>query len=303
VGRTSREPGAGTVVRNLRFERVIGRGGMGVVYEATHLELDRKVAVKVLSDAVGDDERMQQRFRLEAMATARLSHPNVIEVLEYWHDESGRAYLVMELLQGQPLETWLHEERPLATRLGVARQVLLGLEAAHAGGIVHRDIKPANVFLCDEAQGGLRATLIDFGVAKLTTGLPLALTRLGKTVGTPGYMSPEQIRGAAVDARSDLYAAGCLTYLLLTGLEVFGGGVVDIMRAHLTAAPVPPSQHAPGLAAFDDWMVTALGKRVEERFQTAAAMRDAFDTCCGRAYGLGDASCTLVDAPAFDEDG
>ncbi len=292
------------MVRNLRFERVIGRGGMGVVFEATHLELGRSVAVKILSDAVGDDARMQQRFRLEAMATARISHPNVIEVLEYWHDEQGSAYLVMELLHGQPLETWLgrDEEHPLAVRLGIARQVLCGLEAAHAGGIVHRDIKPANVFLCDLPQGGVRATLIDFGVAKLTTGLPLGITRLGKTVGTPGYMSPEQIRGRAVDERSDLYAAGCLTYLLLTGLEVFGGGVVEIMRAHLTARPASPSQHAPGLAAFDDWMTAALAKRVEERFQTAAAMKAAFDVCCERAYGVGDASSTLVDAPAFDED-
>ncbi len=302
--RPSRELVEGSVVGRLRLERELGRGGMGVVFEATQLDGGRLVAVKVLAPEVAADERIQQRFRFEAMATARIAHRHVVDVLEYFHDERGTAYLVMELLYGESLVAWIEGaiERPLVERLAVVRQVLCGLDAAHAHGIVHRDVKPANVFLCATTPGEIHVKLIDFGVAKVNLGMPLHLTRTGKTVGTPGYMAPEQIRGGDVDLRADLYAAGCLAYLLLAGRELFSGDALKVMVAHLKQPPPPLVSYAPALGAFSSFLAVALHKRREDRYQSAAEMRDAFDACCRLVEGGGLGPRTLVDAPRLVEE-
>jgi len=231
-----------------RIVETIGRGGMGVVYKAHDPELDRTVAVKALSAAllVEDQERTEylERFRREARAAARLSHPGIVAVHDAGVDEATETpYLVMEHVEGVSLHTVLREQGalPVAQAVEIVAQVGAALAEAHRAGIVHRDVKPGNVLL--DLRG--RARLADFGIARLPGS---ELTRAGVGLGTPGYAAPEVVRGAAADARSDLFSLGALAYALLTGKRPFDGPTPSAASlAVLEREPEPPDRLRPGI--------------------------------------------------------
>jgi serine/threonine protein kinase/Tfp pilus assembly protein PilF len=229
----------GQAVSHYRIEERLGEGGMGVVYRAQDIRLQRAVALKFLSEAASRNLGAPDRFLREARAASALNHPNICTLHDVGEHE-GRTFLVMELLEGQTLARRLEDgPMPVETLLEVAAQVAAGLEAAHAKGIVHRDIKPANLFLTQDG----RAKVLDFGLAR--QGLPAAAdgvtaptishhTAAGAVLGTPGYMSPEQIEGRPVDARTDIFALGAVLYEMATGRRAFEAdslaGVFDAIR-------------------------------------------------------------------------
>ncbi|GAO07401.1 serine/threonine-protein kinase [Streptomyces lydicamycinicus] len=262
-----------------RYELVeqLGHGGMGTVYRAVDHRLRRTVAVKTLSAELAMQPEFLTRFQREAHAAAALNHPGVATVHDVGEDSGGGAaepYLVMEYVAGRPLSQVLGDG-PLAVAqaVDVAGQVLAALDHSHRHAIVHRDIKPANVMLT--ASGAVK--VVDFGIAKALSEVATRLTGTGVAVGTPAYLAPEQINGAATDHRTDLYAVGCLLYELLTGRPPYtGDSPFSVMHQHLAAEPVPPSRLRPELPpAVDAVIIRALHKRREDRFADAATMRTA----------------------------
>ncbi|WP_330478089.1 protein kinase [Streptomyces platensis] len=262
-----------------RYELVeqLGHGGMGTVYRAVDHRLRRTVAVKTLSAELAMQPEFLTRFQREAHAAAALNHPGVATVHDVGEDAGGGAaepYLVMEYVAGRTLSQVLRDG-PLAVAqaVDITGQVLAALEHSHRHAIVHRDIKPANVMLT--ASGAVK--VVDFGIAKALSEVATRLTGTGVAVGTPAYLAPEQINGAATDHRTDLYAVGCLLYELLTGRPPYtGDSPFSVMHQHLAAEPVPPSRLRPELPpAVDALIARALHKRREDRFPDAATMRTA----------------------------
>lgn len=206
-----------------QLEEAIGSGGMGQVYRARHRMLRRPAAIKLIrTDLPGIDAAdMESRFEREAFSLAQLRSPHTVSILDYGKAADGRLYLVMELLDGLPLDRAIQKFGPLpaARVIPILIGVCRSLSEAHAAGLVHRDIKPSNVFLCYDGDGVERSKVIDFGLAKQPRGP--ALTADGSVAGTIDYMAPEQARGEAIDARADLYSLGCLGFYLLTGKVVF----------------------------------------------------------------------------------
>jgi serine/threonine-protein kinase len=209
-----------------RIEGLIARGGMGAVYMATHLVSSKKVALKWMLPSLGQLPGAKERFVREACATARIEHPNVIDIYDVGNDR-GSVYLVMELLRGETLAEYLQRTPQVATSeaVGLLMPALRGVAAAHAHHVIHRDLKPDNIFLCRSAEGEARETrVLDFGISKVGSGDDprLSLTRSGAVMGTPYYMSPEQVRGAKdVDERGDIYAFGVILYEMLSGQRPF----------------------------------------------------------------------------------
>jgi len=254
---------------------VLGEGGMGVVYRALDTKLERQVAVKVLREAATSDARKIERFEREARAVARLSHPHILAIYDFGH-EDGVNFAVMELLQGQNLRNRLREGRiPIQQIVRITREAAAGLGAAHAQGVIHRDIKPENIFL---TAGGVK--LLDFGVAHLRQTAPHAqdatevtdaLTETGTVVGTLSYMSPEQIRGAEVHAQGDIFSLGCVVYEMVAGRQPFRGETpADSVAAILQADPEPLAELRPDVPAALDQVVTrCLAKKQEDRFESA----------------------------------
>ena len=194
----------------------IGRGGMGVVYRAQHTGLDIDVAVKFIHPHLADDDEAVARFIREARLSARIKHPNIVQIYDTGRDEQGRAYIVMEYLEGQSLRQRLKNGPiPEVEAIKIANDVLAALGKAHSTGVIHRDIKPGNIFLCSDGV----AKLVDFGIAKAVGGG--TLTGTGALVGTPEYMSPEQAEGLPVDAKTDIYSLGIVMYEMLTGVVPF----------------------------------------------------------------------------------
>jgi serine/threonine protein kinase len=261
----------------------IGEGANGVVWEAEHVELGRKLAIKVLATAHSSAKDAIDRFRREARAVARLSHPNLVQLYDFGRAFDGRVYIAMELLDGKTLDRFLRDERGMdwreAVRLGIA--VSHALEAAHDAGLVHRDLKPANLFLT--STGGVK--LLDFGVAMAladVTGDADEKRQKGFAIfGTPEYMAPEQVAGESVDGRCDLYALGCVLYELVTGSTVFeGSSSVVVMGKQLREIPDAPRARAPHRAMPVDveaLIVRLLEKRPEDRFASAAELRAALE--------------------------
>jgi len=210
----------GQTISDFEILEKLGGGGMGVVYKAHDAHLKRDVALKFLPPELSRDPKANARFMQEAQAASALEHPNVCSVHDIRETDDGRFYIVMPLYQGQTLKYRL-KDGPLDPDLAtdIARQVGQGLEAAHKSGIIHRDIKPANIMVLDDG----RVVIVDFGLAKLTGGLEL--TKTGTTVGTAFYMSPEQVRGEAVDHRTDIWSLGVVLFQMLTGSRPFEGGL------------------------------------------------------------------------------
>src|SRR5216684_1715196 len=207
----------GRVLEHYRLEERLGAGGMGLLYRATDLTLKRAVAVKLLARQLVSDETAKARFVQEARAASALDHPNIATVYEIG-EEDGELFIVMALYDGETLKQRLEKGRlPVDEALAILRQVVLGLDAAHLAGIVHRDVKPANIL--KTSTGTVK--ILDFGVAKLLAESQAQLTQAGQAMGTVLYMSPEQLGGKPVDARSDLWSVGVLAYEVLAGVSPF----------------------------------------------------------------------------------
>ncbi|MBX7101441.1 MAG: serine/threonine protein kinase [Myxococcaceae bacterium] len=262
---------------------MIGEGGMGKVYKATQLMLDKPVVLKVLRQALLSDERTVARFQREAKAASRLNHPNSISILDYGQGEDGALYIAMEYVAGKDLHHILSREWPLpeARVARIVGQVLSALSDAHGAGVIHRDLKPENIMVEQRRGEPDFVKVLDFGIAKIMD-TPAgdegpALTRAGFVCGTPEYMSPEQARGAALDHRSDLYAVGVILYQLVSGLLPFDSdSAVGFATKHLTEQPPLPSRRRPDAKispAMERLVMKALSKNPADRPQTAEQFR------------------------------
>jgi serine/threonine protein kinase len=241
----STRPRTRLIIDKYRLDTLLARGGMGVIYVGTHLELERPVAIKLLLPNFDTEGQALERFRREARAIARIKHPNIVDIYDYGVLPEGEAYIVMELAQGETLHQHLKQMGRLssAAALEIARQIAEGMDAAHSNGVVHRDLKPSNIVLATESDGRLRVKIVDFGIAKITQQLSsddATLTATGTLVGTPRYMSPEQCAGTEVDARSDIYSLGILLYEMLAGRPPFEGDTpVALALKHIHEPPPP----------------------------------------------------------------
>jgi serine/threonine protein kinase/CheY-like chemotaxis protein len=261
----------GSVIAGYRIDSRIGRGGMGVVYRAHHLSLERQAALKVIQPDLAESSGFRERFSREARVAAALAHPNIVTVYDAG-EVDGTLYLAMQYIEGADLARMLATDGRLKPyrAIDVCRQVGDALDAAHAQGLIHRDVKPANVLI-----EGRRAYLTDFGLTKRLGGTQVTLT--GDVVGTIHYVAPEQIEGREVTARSDIYSLGCVLYHCLTGRMPYERDTdVAVIYAHLSEPPPRPSRVQPDLAdGFDDVIARALDKNPERRFQTCAELMTA----------------------------
>ncbi len=282
------------------IKRQLGKGAMGTVYEGWDPIIERRVAIKTVSLPDSSDPETEEalaRFRREAQAAGRLTHPNIVGVFDYG-ETSDLAYIVMEFVDGPPLKNLLDKQErfTVADTVRIMDDLLAGLKFSHDRGVVHRDIKPANLMLTSSGQ----AKIADFGIARIESS---SMTQAGTVMGTPAYMSPEQIMGQVVDARSDIYSSGVLLYQLLTGERPFEGGMSAIMHKALnTDAPLPSQISVTAPTSFDAVVRKAMAKRPEERFADAAAFANAIrDAAAGRGSITGsqepDEEATLVASP------
>jgi serine/threonine-protein kinase len=251
-----------------RILELVGEGAMGVVYKAVDTVLDRTVAVKVMNDAIARQDELRQRFLREAQAAASLQHPNVVSIYDLG-EVNGHLYIAMEFVQGADLDSLQRAGEPMSLqeKLDVVIDVLTGLTFAHKRGIVHRDIKPANIRIAEDG----RAKLMDFGVAHLASS---NLTSTGASLGTPVYMSPEQITGGKATPATDVFAVGAVMYELLTGVKPFDAPTLQsLFYKILTEKPKPIREVMPGLpSALDHIVEKAMAKDAPQRYQTALEM-------------------------------
>jgi len=306
----------GQTIGNYQLLSIIGVGGMGVVYKGQHAILEKPVAVKVLNPRFAQREGGIDQFLREAKAATRTRHPNIVDVTDFGTAPDGSVYFVMEYLEGITLEDVLARDGrvPLFNAVNIIRQIAHALSAAHAEGIIHRDLKPENIFLVNR-EGRRRVVrrlkdgsfvvekegtfdfvkLFDFGVAKYTLDDvgPSYTTRAGMIFGTPQYMSPEQARGEAVDARSDVYAVGVLFYEMTTGMVPFDGETaLDILNGHVSGIPTPPSRKNPKVdvdEGTDRTILRCLEKNPEDRFQSMDELVEALVDCFTDQVFLRDA--------------
>ena len=278
----------GTQVGAYRVLQQIGEGGMGSVWLAEHIALGRRAALKVLHPEFSNRPDIVARFFNEARAATAIADPGIVQIFDFGQHADGSAYIVMELLDGEPLDRRLRRAGALslADGLRLMRQVASTLGAAHARGIVHRDLKPENIFIIrdPEVPGGERAKVLDFGIAKLTSDQGGVKTQTSAMMGTPTFMSPEQCRGAGhVDPRSDVYALGCVLFTLVTGRPPFQAeGMGEIIAMHLREPAPTPSQLRPGIPLeIDQLILRCLAKDPAQRFATAAELAIAIGGLLG----------------------
>ena len=286
----------GSVFAGHRIEAVAGRGGMGVVYRARQLSLDRTVALKVIAPALTQDIEVRRRFLRESRIAASIDHPNVIPIY-YTGEEGDVAFIAMRYVAGDDLRTLVRREgRVLPERAArIVAQVGAALDAAHAAGLVHRDVKPANVLLGPDDH----AYLTDFGLTKHVLSDP-GVTRSGHWVGTLDFVAPEQIRGERNDARADVYGLGCVLHYALTGRAPFDRETDEAkLWAHLSEPPPHPSDAAPGVpAAMDQVVARALAKAPDQRFPSAGDLGRAALAAAGAAGRAGRERMVAIGAAA-----
>lgn len=291
-GPSSANPFRGT---QYRVTRQLGSGGMGEVYEVEHEIVGRVMVAKVLRAELAHDTAIADRMRVEAQALAALSHPNIVSVTDFARTADGRPFYVMEQLDGRTLGEEFRSRGafPVDEAIDVVRQILAGLAAAHQLGLVHRDIKLDNVFLHQTTSGQRLVKLLDFGIAKVLAGRnarapapPSLPTADGAIVGTPRYVSPEQVMGKGIDHRADIYAAGLVLYTLVCGRGPFDDvrKQEDFFIAHLGDDPPAPSDVARQSLPheLDAAILRAIRKNPAERFQTAAEFSAALERIAGR---------------------
>ena len=261
----------GSVIAGYRIDSRIGRGGMGVVYRAHHLSLERQAALKIIAPDLAESSGFRERFSREARVAAALTHPNIVTVYDAG-EVDGTLYLAMQFIEGSDLARILATDGRLKPyrAIDVCRQVGDALDAAHERGLIHRDVKPANVLI-----EGRNAYLTDFGLTKRLGGTQV--TMAGDVVGTIHYVAPEQIEGREVTARSDVYSLGCVLFHCLTGRMPYERDTdVAVIYAHLSEPPPRPSRVRPELPdGFDDVIAKALDKNPDRRFQTCAELMAA----------------------------
>ncbi|HEV3007519.1 MAG TPA: serine/threonine-protein kinase [Burkholderiales bacterium] len=260
-----------------RIQGVLGKGAMGLVYDGFDPKLDRRVAIKTILTRTLDEataRHYSMRFKREVRAVARLNHPNIVQVYDFGN-EGELAYIVMEYIQGRELKDYFDakERFDLKTIFRLMIELLDALECAHEAGIIHRDIKPANVMV----DAGGHAKLTDFGVARVTEpdGEQAEATRAGTIVGTPSYMSPEQIQGQPLDRRADIFSAGVVFYQLLTGQKPFEGTQWALAKKIIQDDPVWPSSIMEIPPAIDRVVARALAKLAENRYQSARSFAES----------------------------
>lgn len=283
-------PEIGKVLENrYRILRKIGEGGMGAVFEAEHLGLRKRVAVKVLKQEYVSNRDVMERFQREGLASCRITHPNIVDVFDIGTAGAEEPYLVMEFLQGESLADALKREGklPLHRTVEILSQVLSALSRAHEAGIIHRDIKPENVFLVRLGTGKDFVKILDFGIAKVLEGniTGQKLTQTGSLLGTPHFLSPEQAKGDTdIDHRVDLYAVGVMAYQMVSGdLPFSGGNLLQIIQRIIAERPVPLLQLAPDLPpAFAGLIDKAMDKERERRPTDAQAFLFALNNAMGR---------------------
>ena len=260
-----------------RIVRELGKGSMGVVYQAHDPHIDRLVALKVLRQDRVSSEDFVQRFLKEAKAIGRLAHPNIVTVYDVGRDH-GTIYIAMEFLEGNPLNEVIQGEKlGLEDIVDLGVQVAEALDYAHEKGIVHRDIKQTNIILTPDGQ----AKITDFGIARIEDPSMTQQTQAGEILGTPVYMSPEQVMGRAVDGRSDLYSLGVILYELSTKKRPFGGNnLAAIFRAITQDTPAEPARIDSSISReLSELVMKSLNKRPDERLQTGKEMAEALKAC------------------------
>ncbi|MFL5348845.1 MAG: serine/threonine-protein kinase [Hyalangium sp.] len=264
-----------------RIDVELGSGGMGTVFQATHLGLDKTMAVKVLSPRAISSPESLARFSREAKVAGKVNHPAMTAVIDFGVDQ-GTPYIVMEYVDGMELAEFIGRNGPMPPRqaVGVMRQIVSLLHAAHALGIVHRDLKPANIKVVQAGPGDgqLFVKVLDFGIAKVIGDIAGQLTSEGMMVGTPAYMAPEQISGKPIDGRTDLYAAGLIFHELLSGVRAYQGETIArILHAQMSEPPPPISIPLPDVVR--QTLQKFYEKRPEDRFQDAAQADRALMAC------------------------
>jgi len=282
-----RDPRIGTVVDKYHIVRLLGRGGMGSVYEGHHVLLERRFAIKFMLPEYAANRETLRRFENEAKAAGRLEHPNIAAVTDFGRASDDSLYLVMEYLAGQGCAELLKNQGPLPVQRAadIVYQVCMGLSVAHKAGIVHRDIKPENLFITEVGDSVDAVKILDFGIAKLRLPDASAVTGSGVAMGTYFYMAPEQVRDSGkVDCRADVWALGVVLYELLTGRKPFDGtDAAKIMFQIVFESPEPVTLIRPdvpaGIAAVID---AALKKEPDDRLTSVMAMADCLASFAGR---------------------
>ncbi|MCA2977296.1 MAG: HDOD domain-containing protein [Myxococcaceae bacterium] len=266
----------GQQLLNYRVVSQLGSGGLGTVYLGEHTVIGRRAALKVLNPSAARDEDIVARFIVEARAANTIRHPNIVDVTDYGQ-ANGHYVIVMELLEGETLARRLEAVPRLAEHDAIALlvQAAAALSAAHERGIVHRDIKPENLFLTGTPEAPDVLKVLDFGIAKLLDAPAGPTTAPGMILGTPAYMSPEQVTGdPAIDGRSDVYSLGVVAYRLVTGRLPYEGSVMQLLQGHLKGTLVAPRVHEPSLSAeFEQVVLTCLSRAPAQRFQTMKELR------------------------------
>jgi serine/threonine-protein kinase len=267
-----------------RLDERLGKGGMGTVYRATHLLIDRPVAIKVLNPHFVEDEEAQERFRREARAAGRLQHQNAVAVTDFGRTQDGLVYIVMELLIGRSLKEVLAREAPLdaARAVSLMLQISAAVAAAHEARVIHRDLKPGNIFVVQRKHAPPVVKVLDFGIAKLAAEAiedeedeQQTLTKVGVMIGTPRYMSPEQCDGAKLTPASDVYSLGIILYEMLTGTTPFSGSTaLAIAMKHSKEVPRAPREFVASIPApLEEVVLHALEKNPGDRPPDAGAFR------------------------------
>jgi HEAT repeat protein/tRNA A-37 threonylcarbamoyl transferase component Bud32 len=297
-----------TKLGNYKIERMLGEGGMGFVYEATHEVLNRRTAIKLLRPEFATHEQVVTRFLNEAKAVNLIDHQNIINVYDYGDGADGSVYFVMEFLEGETLDDLMRKRKPMALTLllHTFTQIARALAAAHAKQIVHRDLKPANVYVIAREDNPYFIKLLDFGIAQLRGEGASKLTQAGSIMGTPQYMSPEQISGGAVDHRSDVWAMGVMLYRAATGHAPFKGeGFAELAGKILQESPRPVRELAPELPVeLDKLIKSCLERNLSDRCQSIGELIAGFDRVKAAAK-LDDAKILAAvreDAGAASED-
>ncbi len=263
----------GTEIAGYRVESLLGRGGMSVVYLAEHVRLGRRVALKLLAPMLSDDETYRDRFQRESRRAAELDHPNVVPIFDAG-EVDGQLFIAMRYIEGCDLKTLIRREGQLGMgrTLFILEQAADGLDAAHERNLIHRDVKPGNILIAEPSE---QVYLTDFGVVKHTASK--GLTRTGFFIGTVDYAAPEQIEGLPVDARTDVYALGCVLYECLVGKAPFDRDAeINVMHAHLIDAPPLLTASRPDLPkALNRVLASALAKSKDDRYDTCGQLIEA----------------------------